>query len=536
MSSHSFTNAVFFSPHSFIYAHNLAEYQLAKILFSNGINISVVQCDKDFSRFCTCMEKIPLDALSSDSHKLKICEKCVSMRDCLWNTEEFVRYSSQDFALQENVKVMEQIANIGNIADLLAFDYKQIPVGKISSYETLIKFKMTNFELTPFQMNYWKTSLINAIKTVDLAFAFFSRNQDVDLCFTYSPQYCVTGAFSAVAEKLGTKTFFVEGSSNDYQRYSHLRIWNWTKFGLRNPFINDPRFSSYKLKFAHLVPVILFTRRLSRATSFSVYSVAKTRINRDSYLNLFSIARHSKIMLMMLSSYDEVFSGVSIGRLQRNWMDGDVFSTQEDWVLSTMRWVSERPDLHCIIRIHPRMLPNGRDKVVTDKFHKLRLLFENLPRNVTLDLPERGVSIYDHFRHIDFATTGWSFTGIEALLKGIPVVSYDEKIVTFPREIHLSGNSAEEYFSNLDKVLLVKKSWQISLRAFRWLSFFYNASTIRVGGRIQDRVRLLNLPFFRGMLFRARRNFKLNSLILRVEKKPKFNQSDLEKLFKTLQG
>ena len=61
------------------------------------------------------------------------------------------------------------------------------------------------------------------------------RAEKPDVVICYSLQYVITGVFAAVAAREGIRTIFVEGSANDVERYSHLRMWDWGTHGLNQP-------------------------------------------------------------------------------------------------------------------------------------------------------------------------------------------------------------------------------------------------------------------------------------------------------------
>jgi hypothetical protein len=113
---------------------------------------------------------------------------------------------------------------------------------------------------------------------------------------------------------------------------------------------------------------------------------------------------------------------------------------------------------------------------------------ENLPTNVRLDHPSLKFSLFDHLSVVDVVITGWSSTGVEALAKGIPVVTYDQNLPTFSPLIHLSGTTREKYFENLLRAEKFVRSNLNRDNATRWLAYTADVGTVKVGGRITDRM------------------------------------------------
>ena len=77
---------------------------------------------------------------------------------------------------------------------------------------------------------------------------------------------------------------------------------------------------------------------------------------------------------------------------------------------------------------------------------------------------------------------------MDAMVRGIPVVTYDKNLPSFPSEIHLTGSSQEEYFSNLLSLRFETfDSNEIKERCTAWLKFSFSTGVIRLDGRLQDR-------------------------------------------------
>ncbi len=187
-----------------------------------------------------------------------------------------------------------------------------------------------------------------------------------------------------------------------------------------------------------------------------------------------------KILLMTLSSYDEAYAALLVDGFPEKKVFSDVFRTQADWIKATMEWVAKRPDLFVVLRVHPRDFPNKRENLRSEQSFMLEHLLENVPDNVHVNWPSEGVSLYDLLDDTDALITGWSVTAMEALVLGVPVVTYDSNLPSYPKDIHYTGRSADAYFANIDKAL--EDGWQFgnALNGFRWLAYNYVTCTVNV--------------------------------------------------------
>jgi hypothetical protein len=292
-------------------------------------------------------------------------------------------------------------------------------------------------------------------------------------------------------------------------------------------------FERYKMRFWTVLRVLRQIREIPSARSFSVYSSKGTGKKSHVY---FDIEKNRKILLVCMSSYDEVFSGMTLGKISNHRYFGEVYLNQIAWLNRLKVWAELRPDVDVIVRPHPREVANKRESQVAGHVNEWKKVFETLPKNMHIDWPEFKFSLYDHFKSVSAVTTGWSFSGVEAMLRGIPLVTYDSKVATYPKSIHMTGESEAEYFQNLDLALTQEKSIRNTLRAIRWLAFVSEPGTIKLGGLTEDRFFLLKVKWLQKVL-RSRYLIATYTGTLRFfELGQKPNSRDRERVINILSG
>jgi hypothetical protein len=105
----------------------------------------------------------------------------------------------------------------------------------------------------------------------------------------------------------------------------------------------------------------------------------------------------------------------------------------------------------------------------------------NLPKNVRVDHPSDKIPISSYWGQAHVWITGWSSTAIEAMAHGVPVITYDYALASFPRSIHFSGSSKTEYKTNLDFLKSFQADTeQIKLLARTWLGFNLDLGTLNL--------------------------------------------------------
>jgi hypothetical protein len=154
--------------------------------------------------------------------------------------------------------------------------------------------------------------------------------------------------------------------------------------------------------------------------------IAQRKQGLDPVLNNLAIAKDGNIK--NLSSH-----GIEIDNEKRNiflfsnvhWDVGfsdmnNVYTSIIDWVLSTVKIVSENQECHLYIRCHPAEkldVVNG-SKGIEDF---LREEFPDLPENITIISSDNSVSSYELFPYIDLGVVSNGTIGLELLLDKIPV-------------------------------------------------------------------------------------------------------------------
>lgn len=133
----------------------------------------------------------------------------------------------------------------------------------------------------------------------------------------------------------------------------------------------------------------------------------------------------------------------------------NAFPSMLDWVLRTIGYFAQRPDLQLIIRIHPAEAGAGlpsRQPVLGE----IGKAFPNLPSNVFVVPAQSRVSTYAAMELCNAAIIYGTKTGVELASAGIPVIVAGEAWVR-GKGITIDASSAEEYFGILDRLPLASR-------------------------------------------------------------------------------
>jgi hypothetical protein len=457
-----------FSPFSGLWQHSLPENYLVNNL-KDHYEIYKVGCVGLYSAHCTVMEAENIEVFHADSIRETVCAKCRKCSNILNSAFEHKFIDISGYISETEIFNIDQLIKGKSLTELIDFELDGVKVGKLALYEVLIKYKRLTFDFDEGQSQHYKIYFKHALTTL-FGITKIYNELVPDVVIAYSPQYCMPGVAAAVAESRGTKVYFMEGSSNIYKRYQSVRVWDWKKYGLMNPALDFWRHMSvFALKKCDFNNAEKHFKELKASTSFSVYSEPLT--NNVDLFTTYDIPLGNPICVVTMSSYDEVFSAFVIGKFTYEKYKSHVFTDQFEWISSTVKFFADLANYTLIIRVHPRTFPSARNKVASPENMKLESLFNDLPSNVRINWPEEKISFYDMLPQTSLVITGWSATAIEALRFGVPVVTYDSNLPSYPSDIHFTGTTREDYHNNILKALSFDSSKVNITNAKLWWAF-----------------------------------------------------------------
>ncbi|MFZ2162805.1 MAG: capsule biosynthesis protein [Sideroxyarcus sp.] len=150
----------------------------------------------------------------------------------------------------------------------------------------------------------------------------------------------------------------------------------------------------------------------------------------------------------------------------------NAFANMLEWLLFTVRYFANRPDLQLVIRVHPAEIRGSvptRQPVVDE----LRKHFPKLPDNVFVVPPESNISTYVLSELCDSVIIYGTKTGVELTSMGIPVIVAGEAWIRNKGITH-DANSVTEYEAILEQLPVQKRlASDITTRAKKYAYHFF---------------------------------------------------------------
>ncbi|MTD94667.1 hypothetical protein GIW81_10025 [Hyphomicrobium sp. xq] len=478
---------LFFTPHAALWPHTAPEAYLARALAEYGHEIRYLSCGKAQS-YCSVMtaRRIPAGGAAETRHR--VCSDCTAAAAAIARVYRFPLDMLIDFISAEERAACEATAARAVAARSLDTTSMGLNIGRIALYEFTLTHKKMSTDLTETQWEEYGIILANALVSLT-AFAAHLRKHRPQAIVAFSPQYSNINSCMQHAIKQGVRVLFIESGTNLSHRLGTMRVWDWKVHKLVNPALTYWGSSSDNPLTAEAAASVTgHFRQLLTGSHFAVFSApyAGTRGIRERW----GIKPGQRVLLLTLSSYDEAYAALLIGAFPEQKVFSDVFRTQADWLRATIQWAASRPDLFVVIRVHPRDFPNKRESFRSEQSYMLEDLLADTPSNVHVNWPGENVSLYELLEDTDAVLTGWSVTAMEALVLGIPVVTYDARLPSYPPDIMYTGRSADEYFDNIDRAL--SDGWRLenAVNGFRWLGYNFVTCTTPVSqtfGRQESR-------------------------------------------------
>lgn len=485
---------LFFSPHSAVWQHSFPEALVAECLQQNGHEVIYVGCGGLLSSYCISMSAfgIPFDALRSK--KERVCKVCKSNDKILRSNFGFSGPQLSDLVEENDISIATELASNITKSNFLEFTVDGIAVGKLALYELLLDAKKNKLEFTKEEWNRYISVVQNGIAVLKGMNKAIDHNKP-DRILAYNTHYSINHIVCKIGQQRGILTYFIHGGWNISKPYETLILCrdNANRF-LQQMLRKWPEVKNKPCTSEMLQSVTDHFIEVTKGRTPWAYSSA-ANVNTLDLKFFFGVDDNRRVLTATMSSYDERFAAETVGIINTDNSDL-IFPKQVDWILSLIDYVTNRDDVFLIIRVHPREFPNKREGVLSEHAKILQEVLQNLPSNVKVNWPTDNVSLYDLAVITDVFANGWSSTGKEMALLGIPVVLYSNKLVIYPYELNYVGTTKETYFSEIENAL--NRGWnpQSIRSAYRWCAMEYGYSTLDISDSYSKNKFKPRLSFF----------------------------------------
>ena len=468
-----------FSPFANIWEHSYPEALLLGGLEQKGWEVSVLGCKGIFGSHCVAMSAASIDEDSSQSVKKRTCSACINRRNLITKEFSFTTDFLEDWIFESDEKHISEILDKTTPENWTEIRIDGSELGKYAVYEMWLNHKLVSTQLPDELWPLYIGQLTNTLRAYFGGINYLSQ-QKPDAVIVYNDRYSVHHAFCQAAEKLGIPSYMVHGGWHIVRRSESLAMFA-SGTNMNDVFESEGwvKARSQPLSEELVSLVGEHFQGLWDASSAFAYSSGLEGTSATALRQKFSINEDKKVLLATMSSLDEIMGAQLIGYAPEDTNSESLFKDQLAWVEHLVTFAQAHPEVHIILRLHPRMFPNKRELKMSPVVEGILKFSQNGPSNLSFNVPSDNVGIYDLAQIVDVTLNYSSSVGLELMALGIPVVvPKSSYFFTYPNELNSVGNSLSEY----DRLILEKtmEGWSIenSRRAFRWFAFLFSRVSV----------------------------------------------------------
>lgn len=469
---HSKPIILFLLPEAGISLYIKTFVSLAKQFKLKGYQVYFARCFQLFER-CVFMdsENLPLNAKNSD--KKVLCAYCFKSFANNVMEKGFDCIDLRQFSTKEDKEYIQNIiAEKGE--QIFEFVYEGVDFTRFLKYNFFLFLKKSDLsQITSQELKLWQQYLISLFvgyqavkrltKSVNLSHIF--------MCDEYS--------FNMVVNEIAKK----ENISFSNLTFPFHKDIDTSKIKVLQQYSQNqscftltqwPKFSQVCLSSSQLIEAV--DDLIIKMSKRGVYSYSPSKSVQSNILEALNLDDNRKIIVAYPSSPDELDAMLSAKREELGKVVyEDAFKDQFEWLDDLISFTEESADFQLIIRLHPRMAPNHREKRGCVAAANFAERYAKKYRFVKIIWPQDPISSFDLAEIADIVTVSWSSMGIFMARLGIPVISGLKYSLPIPNEqFHVFCQTKPEFFARLKSLANMPFSLDRLKQTYRW----YNMMTL----------------------------------------------------------
>lgn len=464
-----------FAPHAGLWVSYVMEHRVANALVDQGHEVLMIQCDGVLSQYCQVMSAAHIGATDSDADKQAVCREC---RFSAGLARDHARYQvtqlSEWLTNEDWMQVEEVLAGV-NFGNWREVEAGGIPIGLYSAYTALIHHKVAEVSDTAEAWAEYLSDLRGALLVAAAAPRLCDAERPTH-AVVFNALYPANRAFAETLRRRGSILLNVTGGASIPRRYSSMMIFDGFTSSQTGVFSEAFQQSmQVPCSALEIHNVEEHVTQLMAGTDPWVYSQGTTGMSATAIRVKLGVRPKAPIATIVLPSLDE----------RRSYTEVDAvytppghrgFSEVPEFLEQCIALAVRHPEVDFVLRLHPRLVPNKRDRITSPDLEAIYRLLDGLPSNCVVNHPSDHVSLYDLLIVSDLAINSSSSAGLEFLTFGLPVVHYDPaSILLYPRELPYAVDRLDQagFDEALDSALAQGFDLERSIAAIRWYATWH---------------------------------------------------------------
>lgn len=451
-------------------SHEL-EHRAADGLARDGVDVTVLRCDGVLDRYCPVMQAQGLSPGDPRRARHRACRECRFNRELTRQSAAYETSFLDRFADAATRQRSRDIAGAATPATWQDIEIDGIPVGRYATYLTMLNHKVAHPAATPESWAEYLADLETAalaLMALPAAFEAFQPTHGV----VYNPLYPVNRMFAELCGRRGVQLAAISAGGFSPDRCGTLVVFpslTASQTAVDSPTIRE----SLEMPLTeHEIRAV--SRHLGALTGGNdpwVYSSPPSPLTSAEIRSRLGAREGAPLVVALIGSPDETRASMLVGAEYERIPHGEL-SDVEEFVRSCIEAARAAPGTDVVLRLHPRLAANKRDRRQSPDLARLLALMEDLPANVVINEPADGLSLYDLLRIARGAVNQSSSAGLEFLAYGLRVLQYDAPRNNAYRVRH-EDSVARHDTAALAAHLARAGTWRVSIdravEAYRWL-------------------------------------------------------------------
>lgn len=416
---------------------SIIETSIAAALKLRGCKVSFLQCDKVLDACVMCISDYYInDRDFIKNGAKKVCDNCWNNnKNIFFQTGLPVKKLSKYINKDEIESIRKFFKKIPNQNLSRSYTYRNINIGEQSiagCLRYLGKSEIKTFDEQEIKKKYFISSAILVIALTKL----FSHEK-YDTIFLNHGIYVPHGIIVEIAKKF------------------NIRLVCYGKGYRKNTLILSEGETYHKTMINEKTSVwknIILGKKLKNR--LINYLVSRKKGNRDWTTYLKNPEKNNNL-LKEIKKKPTVLILTNVNWDAQIYYKNNIFKNMNEWLIFTLKYFLKKTNLNVVVRIHPAEISGTvPSKQKVDDL--LKKNFINLPKHITVILPENNISTYDIAKLSNCAIIYGTKMGVELSPFGLPTITCGEAWIK-NKGITFDIKDKKNYMNLLSKIPFKKR-------------------------------------------------------------------------------
>ena len=472
MSDPQGARVVLFAPEARLWPSYRLQLSLIDAWQSMGASVRVLGCEGLFDDLCPVMLASHVGPSATKRERAYFCRECTSVASL---GERHLPFDYESLDVHVSAGIRQQVdALMAQVtpANWQSIEWEGIPFGRYASYLSMLTYKTHDVTKSPEAWQAYLIDLRNSLVTY-LACDRLVAEYEPSHALVYDRLYPAHRAFLLAMRKHGVPATGVTGGAFIPRRYDSMVF---------HPYVH----ASQTLVDSTNVRAALDSQMTQEEVSDVAAQICHLIVGNDPWVYSTNVSARTPVEVrealnlppegpvgvVLVGSPDETRSSLLVDA-EFDRTEGAGVSDVVEFVSVCVAAAGLATDIHIVIRLHPRLAANKRERVTSPDLEAIRSVLSDLPANVVVNSPGDGVGLHDVMRIANFGVNHGSTSGLEFLAFGLPVIHVDpHRLNAYPPTLGTSVTRgdyeelARHYQSELNS------DWSVTraVPAWRWLA------------------------------------------------------------------